>query len=188
MEEQVVLKCFLYKRDEQPKNILVYLHSFLGNAIEGKFLLELLGESYDVLLFDQRGCGNDPNEYVTLGMRESYDLERVLDFLSKEFGEVNLFLWGRQMGAAAIMHFLHQIEVQRRTFMYQEGLREYLDSKEEKKIQMKEKLSLLKETIKLHGNYCFQNVSLEIDDIEKNDLIYQKIKGIIIDSTFTSAH
>lgn len=172
MEEQVILRCFLYKKNAQPKNIVIYLHSFFGNALEGKFLLHLLGESYDVLLYDQRGCGNDPNQYVTLGMRESYDLEKILNFLIKEFGEVNFYLWGRQMGAAAIIHYLHQVELQRRAFTYQEGVREVRMMKGEDKALLKQELSLLREQIKLHGNYCFQNVSLEVDDIEKNDRIY----------------
>ena len=47
------------------------------------------------MLFDQRGCGNNMSDYVTLGLRESIDLERIIGEMYDEFGQINIYLWGR---------------------------------------------------------------------------------------------
>lgn len=57
-----------------------------------------------------RGCGNNNSEYVTLGLRESIDLGYIIWFLIYKFPECELCLWGRQMGAVTLIHYLHFLE------------------------------------------------------------------------------
>ena len=78
--------------------------------MEGQFLMDLFLPFYSLLLYDHRGCGNNGSEYVTLGLWEAVDLDRIVSRLFKKFGTVNIFLWGRSMGAATIIHYLHYLE------------------------------------------------------------------------------
>lgn len=42
IDDQEILTCYLYSNPKKKiKNILIYLHSFHGNALEGKFLFDL---------------------------------------------------------------------------------------------------------------------------------------------------
>lgn len=51
------------------------------------------------MLFDFSGSGMSEGEFVTLGVRESQDLEDVIEVLYNE-GKIREFgLWGRSMGA-----------------------------------------------------------------------------------------
>ena len=52
------------------------------------------------------------SEYVTFGLRESIDLAKILDTVNKTFVNANVYLWGRDMGAAAIIHLLYDWETQ----------------------------------------------------------------------------
>lgn len=91
-------------------SLCVYLHTFSGSRLEGRFLVELLLPGVAVALFDALGCGNAEGEYVTLGLREKDDLERVVLSLHRRLGFSRLMLYGRSMGAATILHFLSTAE------------------------------------------------------------------------------
>ena len=105
------LKCSLfYPENTSPKKIVIYCHSFSGNILEGRFLLDFLLPDICVLLFDFRGCGNNMSKFVTLGLRESEDLYCVVRELYKRYELESLGFWGRSMGAVTIIHFLHTIE------------------------------------------------------------------------------
>jgi alpha/beta superfamily hydrolase len=59
----------------------------------------LLEKHINVVLFDFSGSGMSEGEYVTLGVRESQDLEDIIEVLYGE-GKISDFaLWGRSMGA-----------------------------------------------------------------------------------------
>lgn len=90
--------------------LCVYLHTFSGCRLEGRFLVELLLPGVAVALFDALGCGNAQGEYVTLGLREKDDLERVVQSLHRRLGFSRLMLYGRSMGAATVLHFLGAAE------------------------------------------------------------------------------
>ena len=53
----------------------------------------------NVVLFDFSGSGMSEGQYVTLGVRESEDLEDVIEVLLKENKIREFGLWGRSMGA-----------------------------------------------------------------------------------------
>ena len=98
--------CLICARDTLPETIAVYMHTFSGNKMEGRFLMDHFLPNIGVLLFDSLGCGNAEGEFVTLGLREKDDLGEVLRELQKSVGFDKVLLYGRSMGAASIIHFL----------------------------------------------------------------------------------
>lgn len=50
-------------------------------------------------MFDCSGSGVSDGDYVTLGVRESEDLEAVVEHLRSAHGVKEIALWGRSMGA-----------------------------------------------------------------------------------------
>ena len=71
------------------------------------YLLDYLQPNFAFLVFDARGTGNNQSEFVTLGLRESLDLDLIISYIIKENKYKEIFLWGRSMGAVAIISFLH---------------------------------------------------------------------------------
>lgn len=59
----------------------------------------MLAKHINVVLFDFSGSGMSEGEYVTLGVRESQDLEDIIDVLYNEGKMKDFGLWGRSMGA-----------------------------------------------------------------------------------------
>lgn len=51
------------------------------------------------MVFDCSGSGVSEGDYVTLGVRESEDLEVVVEHLRSSRGVKEVALWGRSMGA-----------------------------------------------------------------------------------------
>lgn len=81
---------------------MVYLHSHGGNRLEGMSLLRyagLLGINF--CFFDFFGHGLSEGDYCTLGVKESEDLDSVLEDLQQNHGMSRFVLWGRSMGAVA---------------------------------------------------------------------------------------
>lgn len=95
------------KANSEPKPALVYCHSFSGNKLEGQFLLQQALPYFTLFLFDFRGCGNSSEPFVTLGIREKIDLTFILRLVEAEINPSRIYLWGRSMGAATIIHYLH---------------------------------------------------------------------------------
>lgn len=58
---------------------------------------------YNSLLIDQRGWGNSEGDYTTFGFKESLDLLKWIDYLIKEYPDVNLGLYGVSMGASTVL-------------------------------------------------------------------------------------
>lgn len=88
---------------------MIYNHCFSGNRLEGVTLLEFIEPGCSLLVYDIRGAGNNESKYVTLGLRESFDLDRILSHLMKAETYSQYVLWGRSMGAVTIIHYLHQL-------------------------------------------------------------------------------
>lgn len=56
-----------------------------------------------VALFDCTGSGMSDGDYVTLGLRESEDLGKVIEYLGSKKEVKDIALWGRSMGAVAAL-------------------------------------------------------------------------------------
>lgn len=57
----------------------------------------------NVVLFDCSGSGISEGDYVSLGVRESEDLEAVVNYLCDRRQAPNICLWGRSMGAVTAL-------------------------------------------------------------------------------------
>lgn len=104
------LECSIFKSPKSSKKLVIYNHSFSGNRLEGISLLDLLGDEYSLLCYDIRGCGNNMSEFVTLGMRESFDLFKIIEYVLSKDEYKEIYLWGRSMGGATIIHLMHDLE------------------------------------------------------------------------------
>lgn len=57
----------------------------------------------NVLIVDQRGCGNSEGRVITFGVNESKDCVSWVDYLAKRFPKTPIILTGISMGAATVM-------------------------------------------------------------------------------------
>lgn len=148
-----------YSDDKGPKRpVMVYCHTFTGNKLEAKFLLEKHLDKFVVCMFDFRGCGNSNEEYVTLGIREKFDLTFVLRILDDVLKPSAFYLWGRSMGAVTIIHYLtHQQKLHRKK---QEAMND-------------------PNAIKRPGQFA---------QIENDYAIMKKIRAVVLDSPFADSY
>jgi pimeloyl-ACP methyl ester carboxylesterase len=59
-----------------------------------------------MVLFDYRGSGISEGDYTSMGVNESEDLERVIQYLGTVEQVIEFSLWGRSMGAVTILYYL----------------------------------------------------------------------------------
>ena len=91
--------------DRDPINLVCFLHTRGGSALEGKFLLSAMLPNVAVLLFNFAGSGISEGEYVSLGMNETRDFKLVLDKVKQMIPVGRVCLWGRSMGAVTSIMF-----------------------------------------------------------------------------------
>jgi pimeloyl-ACP methyl ester carboxylesterase len=60
-----------------------------------------------VMLVDFRGSGGSSESYTTVGVREAEDVAVALHYARRRLSHGNVFLFGRSMGAAAILRAVH---------------------------------------------------------------------------------
>jgi alpha-beta hydrolase superfamily lysophospholipase len=105
------IACTLYDRVDPKHRIpcIVYCHSHSGNRFEGTILLDVIGRDFDLCVLEFSGYGYSQGKYSTLGLKESEELEVLVNYLKKEKKIDQLFLWGRSMGAVSILLYLHRL-------------------------------------------------------------------------------
>lgn len=65
----------------------------------------MLKNEFNVVLVDFTGSGLSDGDYISLGVRESEDLDAVIENIVKTTPIKDLFLWGRSMGAVTALLF-----------------------------------------------------------------------------------
>lgn len=84
------------------QNCIVYCHSQGSCCTEGLFLLEACVESNVCFcVFDFAGSGKSSGEFVSLGIFERLDIEKVVEHIQSNYKISKVSLWGRSMGAVA---------------------------------------------------------------------------------------
>ncbi len=84
------------------QDCVVYLHCNSGSRVEALQLLPALAkESIQLFCLDFSGSGISQGSYVTLGEKESGDIQTVLRYLQGLGSVRKIALWGRSMGAVA---------------------------------------------------------------------------------------
>lgn len=89
---------------------------FHGYAADKTSLLQeamaFLALDQSVMLVDFRGSGGSSESYTTIGVREAEDIVAVFRFVRKNLGRKKLVLFGRSMGAAAVLRAVHVYGIQ----------------------------------------------------------------------------
>ncbi len=85
--------------------IQIMMHGYKGIAKRdmcgGHYLAKKLG--HNILLIDQRGCGNSGGRTITFGVKERKDALSWISYLTDRFGDVPIFLVGVSMGGATAL-------------------------------------------------------------------------------------
>ena len=93
--------------DEQYENCLIYLHTHNGSKLEAVPMVEsILSLGLNFCIFDFAGYGNSEGETVSLGCREIWDIECIIEHLREHYHQYQFILWGRSMGAVAALLYL----------------------------------------------------------------------------------
>lgn len=88
---------------------MIYLHSEVGNKLEGLNNLDIVMPlGIDFFTFDFSGCGNSEGDFVTFGWKEVHDLHTVLTYLKIQGLTSKVVIWGRSMGAATALLYNHK--------------------------------------------------------------------------------
>ena len=92
--------------DSVERPCIVYLHGLTGNKNEGNKLAPLIIPlGINLLTFDFTGCGNSQSKFITLGWKETDDLQAVLDWLAENHQTSRVVLWGRSLGAVTALFY-----------------------------------------------------------------------------------
>lgn len=191
LKRKLFVTYYLDKENSEDLPILIYCHTFSGNKQEGTFLIPHLLPHFIVCFFDFRGCGNSTEEYITLGIREKFDLIAILKAIEIKFGSKDIYLWGRSMGATAIIHlfdFLHQNEKKMNKKI------KTLESEISMKVKQNNKNQSTKNENKNTNKFSFASNPSYIDEVNKirqnHTLLknWRNIRGVVLDSPFTDAH
>ena len=82
------------------------MHGLTGNKNEGNKLAPLvIPLGINLLTFDFTGCGNSQSKFITLGWKETDDLQAVLDWLAENHQTSRVVLWGRSLGAVTALFY-----------------------------------------------------------------------------------
>jgi predicted alpha/beta-fold hydrolase len=91
------------------ETFLIYFHSHGANRQEGKFLVDYIENlNCNLCVLDMRACGQSEGEYCTLGVKESRDVEAVIEMLQEKYRARKFILYGRSMGAVSIMKYISE--------------------------------------------------------------------------------
>lgn len=88
---------------KNPRGTILLVHP-IGFDARLSYLLvpSFLEIGLQVISYDQRGAGSNPEDYYTLGKKESEELVQVLDFVKDYLNGQPLYVWGVSTGATTI--------------------------------------------------------------------------------------
>jgi len=117
------IKTFLYGQ-EKTKDTVIMCHGFSGDSsgIFNPALVEGLSNDYFVCRFDFRGSGQSQGEFSTTTItRELEDLDTVVKWIKKEYGQKRLILIGHSFGAVITTLYAAKNNVHRLILLAGEG-------------------------------------------------------------------
>lgn len=106
-DKTIQASAYLAEGKERP--VVVYSHSHSGNKSEGALLFEPLSEHFDLVIFDYTGYGYSDPDTCTLGCKEQYDLESVIDYVKTVLKKKRIFIWGRSQGAVTAVLYSSRV-------------------------------------------------------------------------------
>lgn len=95
------------KQTKGSDRVVILLHGYkfnIAGSLKYARLFEELG--FHIVMYDHTHCGKSGGDYTTMGYRETYDLELIVNFARKEFGDnVQIGLHGESMGASTALMY-----------------------------------------------------------------------------------
>lgn len=102
--EDKVLTLTLFHPEHKGEWLILYLHGNSSSRLEATSIIKFLPPRFSLAAFDFIGCGhNREDDKISLGLRESKQVETVANFLKARNWKV--VLWGRSMGAATALKY-----------------------------------------------------------------------------------
>lgn len=85
--------------------VQIFMHGYKGNPFRSMSGLYKIAKElcHNVLIVDQRGCGESQGKVITFGVKEKYDVLSWIDFVKSKFGSVHIFLVGISLGGASVL-------------------------------------------------------------------------------------
>ena len=97
---------------EKPRGVAILFPGY--SASKSSLLTEAIAfrdMGFDVLLVDFRGVGGSSGCETTLGVREAEDVRASIQFAEKRWPDRRIVLFGRSMGAAAVLRVVAHLDV-----------------------------------------------------------------------------
>ena len=96
-----LLLCGKYLSCEGSKKTAVCVHGYTSNGLRdfGRISKILYNSGFNVLIYDQRACGESEGKYITFGIKERYDCLLWLKTILEKYGQKDIYLFGVSMGA-----------------------------------------------------------------------------------------
>ena len=97
---------------EKPRGVAILFPGY--SASKSSLLSEAAAfrdMGFDVLLVDFRGVGGSSGSETTLGVREAEDVQAAVQFAEKRWPDRRVVLFGRSMGAAAVLRAVAHLDV-----------------------------------------------------------------------------
>ena len=86
--------------DSDSNKLVILVHGAGGDRYSIYPLAEqYIEDGYDVIAIDQRGCGTNPDDKVTFGIKESLDIKAMVRFAKTELNAEKVIVHGQSMGA-----------------------------------------------------------------------------------------
>ena len=95
-----------YLPAESAERFVVMVHGYRGSSFGSvASIAKFLHENHcNILIIDQRCCGESEGDYITYGAREQYDILEWLGRVSEENTEsLPVYLYGQSMGATTVL-------------------------------------------------------------------------------------
>ena len=98
------LKLHGYYFDKGNDKIMIMFHGVHANALFHFSIQarECFKRGYNVLIVDERSHGKSEGKYITYGEKEHKDVLSWVDYVSQNFKEKEIYLYGLSMGATSI--------------------------------------------------------------------------------------
>ena len=89
--------------DGEGDKLVILVHGAGGDRYSIYPLAEqYIKDGYDVIAIDQRGCGTNPDDKVTFGIKESLDVKAMVNYARTELNARKVIVHGQSMGAQTV--------------------------------------------------------------------------------------
>lgn len=95
----------IYLPIENPRGCIICVHGYRSIGVQDFAPMPEFYQSLglNVLIVDQRACGESEGKYTTFGIQERHDVLTWANYMSKRLGDLPILLDGLSLGAATVM-------------------------------------------------------------------------------------